>query len=168
MKTEINYFEKGFHCKNWKAKLRIWLTKFQSYLQYISKSLRQTTLKLMLLSAAFQLKLCIILRSKLVYFSGIDKHRRTGRHFAGGRKKIAFKITICPKNKKLALKPTFLVQSEVGLKLVNLFYIVEFVYNRFVCNVNSLITLHFVRSRWHLLHAFQFVHNFNSAITFLI
>ena len=75
---------------------------------------------------------------------------------------------ICPKNKKLPMKPTFLVQSELGLKLVNLFYIVEFVYKRFVCNVNSLITLHFVRSRWHLLHAFQFVYNFNSAITFLI
>jgi len=86
----------------------------------------------------------------------------------GGRKKFALKITICPKNKNLALKPTFLVQSELGLKLVNLFYIVEFVYNRFVCNVNSLITLHFVRSRWHLLHASQFVYNFNSAITFLI
>jgi len=86
----------------------------------------------------------------------------------GGRKKFALKITICPKNKKLALKPTFLVQSKLGLKLVNLFNIVEFVYNRFVCNVNSLITLYFVRSRWHLLHAFQFVYNFNSAITFLI
>jgi len=86
----------------------------------------------------------------------------------GGRKKFALKITICPKNKKFALKPTFLVQSKLGLKLVNLFNIVEFVYNRFVCNVNSLITLYFVRSRWHLLHAFQFVYNFNSAITFLI
>ena len=86
----------------------------------------------------------------------------------GGRIKFALKITICPKNKKLAMKPSFLVQSELGLKLVNLFYIAEFIYNRFVCNVNSLITLHFVRSRWHLLHAFQFVYNFNSAITFLI
>ena len=32
-------------------------------------------------------------------------------------------------------------------------------YNGFVCNVNSPITLHFVRSRWHLLHAFQFAFN---------
>jgi len=86
----------------------------------------------------------------------------------GGQKKFALKITICPKIKKLPLKPTFLVQSELGLKLVNLFYIVEFVYNRFLCNVNSLITLHFVRSRWHLLQEFQFVYKFNSAITFLI
>jgi len=49
---------------------------------------------------------------------------------------------------------------------VNLLYIVELVYNRFVCSVNSPITLHFIRSRWHLLHAFQFVYNVNSAITF--
>jgi len=30
--------------------------------------------------------------------------------------------------------------------LVNLFYTLEFVYNRFISNVNSPITLHFVRS----------------------
>jgi len=54
----------------------------------------------------------------------------------------------------------------MGLKpLVNLFYTVEFVYNGFVCNVNSPITLHFVRSRWHLSHAFQFACNVISAIT---
>jgi len=52
--------------------------------------------------------------------------------------------------------------------LENLFYIVEFVYNGFVCNINSPVTLHFVRARWHLLHAFQFAYNFNSAITFFI
>jgi len=43
--------------------------------------------------------------------------------------------------------------------LVNLFYTVEFVYNDFVCYVNSPITLHFVRSQWHILHAFQFAYN---------
>jgi len=30
------------------------------------------------------------------------------------------------------------------------------------------ITLHFVRSRWHLLHAFQFAYSVISAITFFI
>ena len=56
-----------------------------------------------------------------------------------------------------ALKLTFLVRSEWGLKpLINLLCTVEFVYNGFVCNINSRIMLHFVRSRWHLLHAFQF------------
>jgi len=45
-------------------------------------------------------------------------------------------------NKKYAPKLT------LGLKtLVSLFYIVEFVYNGFVCNVNSPTTLHFVRYR---------------------
>jgi len=52
--------------------------------------------------------------------------------------------------------------------LVNLFYTFEFVYNGFVCNVNSPITLHFVRPRWHLLLAFQFAYNVNSAITFFM
>jgi len=45
--------------------------------------------------------------------------------------------------------------------LANLFYTVEFIYNAFVCNVNSPITLQFVRSGWHLLHAFQFANNNN-------
>jgi len=40
----------------------------------------------------------------------------------------------------------------------------EFVHNGFVCN----ITLHFIRSRWHLLHAFQFAYNVNSAIKFFM
>ena len=62
----------------------------------------------------------------------------------GGRKKFTLKITICPKNRQLALKLT-IVYSEWGLKpYVNLFYTVEFVYNDFLCNVNSPITLHFV------------------------
>jgi len=57
----------------------------------------------------------------------------------------------------------------MGLKpLVNLFYTVESVYNGFVCSVNSSITLHFVRSRWHLSHAFQFAYNVISAITFFM
>jgi len=34
-------------------------------------------------------------------------HRRTGRHFTGGRKKFALKLTTCPKNRQLALKLTF-------------------------------------------------------------
>jgi len=34
-------------------------------------------------------------------------HRRTGRHFTGGRKKFALKMPICPKNKQFALKQTF-------------------------------------------------------------
>ena len=56
----------------------------------------------------------------------------------GGRKKFAMKITICPET-------NFLVWSKWGLKpYVNLFYTVEFVYNGFLCNVNSPITLHFV------------------------
>jgi len=37
----------------------------------------------------------------------IDAHRRTGRHLLGGRKKFALKLTICPKNRQLALKLTF-------------------------------------------------------------
>jgi len=75
--------------------------------------------------------------------------------FLEGRKKFALKITICPETK-------FLVYSELGLKLlVNLFYIVEFVYNGFARNVNSPIALHFVRSRWHRL---LYMH-FNSLIT---
>jgi len=88
-------------------------------------------------------------------------YRRTGRHFTGGEESklpennhLLKKQTICPD----ALKLTFLVQSEWGLKpLINLFYTVEFVHNGFVRGVNSPIMLHFVRSRWHLLHAFQFV-----------
>ena len=88
-------------------------------------------------------------------------HRRTGRRFTGEAEKS------CPENNNLKL--TFLVWSKLGLKpLENLFYIVEFVYNGFVCNINSPITLHFVRARWHLLHAFQFAYNFNSAITFFM
>jgi len=47
---------------------------------------------------------------------------------------------------------------------VNLFYTVEFVYNGFLCNVNSPITLHFL-SRWHLLYAFQFAYNVYLAMT---
>ena len=93
-----------------------------------------------------------------------QSHRRTG----GGRN-IALKTTICPKNKQFALKLTFAVRSEWGLKpLVNLFYTVEFVYEVFVCNVSSPITLHFVRYRWNLLHAFQCTYNINSAITFFM
>ena len=42
--------------------------------------------------------------------------------------------------------------------LVNLFYTVEIVYNGFVRKVDSPITLHFLRSWWHLLHAFQFAY----------
>ena len=49
-----------------------------------------------------------------------------------------------------------------------MFYTVDFVCNGFVCNVNSPITLHFVGSRWHLLHALQFAYNVNSAITFFM
>ena len=89
----------------------------------------------------------------------------------GGRKN-------CPENSNLlwkqaifpgALKLTFLVQSEWGLKpLINLFCTVEFVYNGFVCNVDSPIMLHFVRSRWHFLHAFQFAWNVNWAIMFIM
>jgi len=57
----------------------------------------------------------------------------------------------------------------MGLKpLVNMFYAVELVYNGFVCNVNSPITLHFVRTRWHLSHAFQLACNVISAITFFM
>ena len=63
----------------------------------------------------------------------------------------------------------YFLRPEWGLKpLVILFYAVEFVYNGFVCNVNSPITLHFVRSRWHLLHAFQFAYDVISAITFFM
>ena len=57
----------------------------------------------------------------------------------------------------------------MGLKpLVNLFYAVEFVYNGFVSNVNSPITLDFVWSRCRLLYAFQFAYNVNSAMTFFM
>jgi len=92
-----------------------------------------------------------------------NQHRRTGRHFTGGgRKKFALKITICPEINLLLL-------SEWGLKpYVNLFYTVEFVYNGFPCNVNSPLTLHFVWSRWHLLYAFKFAYNVNSATTFFM
>ena len=77
-------------------------------------------------------------------------HKRAGRHFTGGRKNLPWKSPF-------ALKLTFLVKSEWGLKtLVNLFYTVEFVYNGFVCNVNLPITLHFLRSWWHLSHALHF------------
>jgi len=57
----------------------------------------------------------------------------------------------------------------MGLKpLGNLFHTVEFVYNGFVCNVNSPITLHVVRSRWHPSDAFQFACNVISVITFFM
>jgi len=52
--------------------------------------------------------------------------------------------------------------------LVNLFYTVEFVYNGFVCNVNSPMTLHFCRSRWNLSHAFQLAYDVISAKTFFM
>jgi len=93
---------------------------------------------------------------------------REGMLLAGGgncpeNNNLLWKQTICTD----ALKLTFLVQSWWGLKPhINLFCTIEFVYNGFVCNVNSPMMLHFVRSRWHLLHAFQFAWNVNSAITF--
>ena len=43
-----------------------------------------------------------------------------------------------------------------------------FVYNGFVCNINSPITLHFFRSRWHLSHAFQLAYDVMSAIAFFM
>jgi len=53
----------------------------------------------------------------------------------------------------------------MGMKpYVNLFYRVEFVYNGYVWSVNSPITLHFIWSRWDLLHAFQFVCNVKLSI----
>ena len=89
-------------------------------------------------------------------------HRRTGRYFTGGAEEICLEITISPESNFFSL-------IRMGLKpLVNLFYTVEFVYSGFVGNVNSPITLHFVRSRWHLLHAFQFACNVISAITFFM
>ena len=95
-----------------------------------------------------------------------DYLRRTGRHFTRtGAEKIALKIIIWPKNEQFALKQTFLVYSEWGLKpFVNLFYTIEFVYNGLVSN-NSPITLHFVQSRWHLLDTLQFTYNVISATT---
>ena len=39
---------------------------------------------------------------------------------------------------------------------INLFHTVEFLYNGFLCNVNSPMALHFAWSRWRLLSAFQF------------
>jgi len=50
----------------------------------------------------------------------------------------------------------------------NLFHTVEFVYNGFLSNVNSPITLQFIASRWHLLYAFQFAYDVNSTITFFM
>jgi len=41
---------------------------------------------------------------------------------------------------------------------------VAFVYNGFLCNVNSSKRLHYIWWRWHLLYAFQFAHNVNPAI----
>ena len=96
---------------------------------------------------------------------------REGILLGGGRKKFALKITICPKNKQFALKLTFLVLTRIGPETYwksVLYTVVEFVYNGFVCNVDSPITQYFVRSRWHLLHAFQFAYNVNSAITFFM
>ena len=49
-----------------------------------------------------------------------------------------------------------------------MFYTVEFVYNGFLCNVNSPLKLHFVWLRWHLLYEFQFSYNANPAITFFM
>ena len=45
-----------------------------------------------------------------------------------------------------------------------MFYTAEFVYNAFLCNVNSPITLYFVWSRWHLI----FCMHFNSLILIII
>jgi len=85
-----------------------------------------------------------------------------------GRIKFALKITICPTVKidNIFSENNFLVSSKWGWKhYENLFYPVEFVHNGFLCNVNWPITLHLVWSRWHLLYAFQFAYNVNSAIT---
>jgi len=63
------------------------------------------------------------------------------------------------------LKLIFFFQYEWGLKpFVNLFYTVDFIYNGFICNVNSPVMLHFVRSRWHLSCEFQFGNNVPYAI----
>ena len=112
-------------------------------------------------------------------------HKRMGRHFTGGRKKFALKITICPKNKQFALKITYwfnpngawnLMLNSLNSKITYRFnpigawnlmlnsLRVEFVYNGFVWSVNSPITLHFVWSRWHLLHAFHFAYNVKLSI----
>jgi len=97
-----------------------------------------------------------------LYTSSIQthNHRRTGRHFTGGAEKIALKIAISPESNLFSL---IRMGPETSCKSV---LYVEFVYNGFVCNVNSPMTLHFVRSRWHLLHAFKFAYNVISATTF--
>ena len=59
--------------------------------------------------------------------------------------------------------------TEWGLQpYVNLFYTAKVIYSGFISNINSPITLHFVWSRWHLSHGFQFAYNVNSAITFFM
>jgi len=101
-------------------------------------------------------------------------HRPTGRHFTGWAEIFALKIaicpeiTICPKNRQFALELTFYFNPNGAWKHVKLFYTVKFVYNGFLSNVNSPITLYFVWSRWYLLYAFQFACNVNSAITFFM
>ena len=80
----------------------------------------------------------------------------------GGRKKFALKITICPESNFFSL---IRMGPETSCKSVLYSWIR---YNGFVGNVNSPITLHFVRSRWHLLHAFRFACNVISAITFFM
>ena len=89
-------------------------------------------------------------------FTPCSVHRRRGRHFTGGRKKFALKITICPESNFFSL---IRMGPETSCKSV--------LYG-FVCNVNSPTTLHFVRSRWHLSHAFQFAYDVISAITFFM
>jgi len=58
----------------------------------------------------------------------------------GGRKNFALKTTICLETNFLNL---IRMKPETSCKYV--LYTVEFVYNGFVCNVNSPMTLHFVR-----------------------
>ena len=83
------------------------------------------------------------------------------RVFAGSLTIIGVRESILlGRRKKICPERNFFSLIRMGLKpLVNLFYTVEFVYNGFVSNVNSPKTLHFVRSRWHLSHAFQFASN---------
>ena len=79
-----------------------------------------------------------------------NAHRRTGRHFTGGAEKL------CPETNFFSL---IRIKPETSCKYV--LYSVEFVYKGFACNVNSPMTLYFVRSRWHLLYVLYF----NSLIT---
>jgi len=80
----------------------------------------------------------------------------------GGRKKFSLKITICPETNFFSL-----IRMGPETSCISVPY-TWIRYNGFVCNVNSSITLHFVRSRWHLLHAFQFAYDVISAITFFM